>query len=278
METTIVVLVCLEVFLLIILFLVFLNGRRIRKDIKELENSVDTSRTYIYEHENFPELPGPVHRYFKHVLKDGQGYINIARIRQSGSLRSRENQKWMPLKAVQYFNAESPAYIWVASAKSSPFFWISAVDKYFNSRASMTIKPFSLFTITKASGEEMEVSSLIRYISEMPWFPTSLLPSEDLKWEPLDDSSATAVVNCGEVTLRVIFYFNKTGEITKVSSEGRFRFSEGEYSKETWTGYFKKYKEINDIKVPTEIEAEWNLKSGDFKYFRANLEKIEYTL
>ena len=265
MEIAIIILVCLEVLLIVILFLVFANGRKIRKEIKQLENSVDTSRIDIYKSENLEKLPEPVQRYFRHILKDGQIYINIAKIRQSGSIRLKETQKWMQLKSVQYFNAQSPAFIWVANAKSSPFFWISAIDKYFNSRASMIIRLFSLFTITKSTGKEMDKSSLVRYISEMPWFPTSFLPSNNLSWEPLNEESAIAVIKNGKDKARVTFYFDIGGELTSATSKERFRFSDGKY-----------YKEINDIRVPTIIEAEWNLQSGDFKYFKATLEKIEY--
>lgn len=277
MEIFIIILVCLEIFLLIVLFLVFANGRRIRKEIDQLENCVDTKRTDIYEVDNLSKLPGPVQRYFKNVLKDGQRCINIARIRQSGLIRLKENQKWMQLKAVQYFNAQSPAFIWVASAKSSPFFWISSIDKYFNSRANMIVRLFSLFTMAKAAGEEMNISALTRYIAEMPWFPTSLLPSKNLSWEPIDEKSAAAKIKNGNAMAKVTFYFNDAAEIVRVTTEDRSMFSGGKYCKEKWTGYFKKYKEINELRIPTEVEAEWNLKNGDFKYFKASLEKIEYS-
>ena len=277
MEITLIILVCIESFLLVIVFLVFANGRRVRKAIKELEDSVDVSGVLIYEPGDLKRLPEPVQKYFKHVLKDGQRYINIARISQSGSIRIKENQKWMQLKAVQYFDAQNPAFIWVASARSSLFYWISAVDKYFDSRASMIIRLFSLIPIIKATGKEMDSSSLIRYITEMPLFPTALLPSDNLSWEPLDGRSATAIFNNGKIKIRVNFYFNNTGEIIRVTSEGRYRYSEGKCYKDKWTGYFKNYKEINNITIPTEIEAEWNLKNGDLKYFKASIDRIDYS-
>jgi hypothetical protein len=111
----------------------------------------------------------------------------------------------------------------------------------------------------------------------MPWFPTSLLPSKKINWEAIDDRSAAASIKDGKFKAKVTFNFNNTGEITSVTSRDRSRFYRGKYYEEKWTGYFRRYKEVNDIRIPTEIEAEWNLKSGDFKYLRASVEKIEYT-
>ena len=276
MEIAIIILVFLEVFLLVILYLIFINGRKIRKEIKQLEDSVDTSMAVIFRNEYIKKLPEPVQRYFRYVLKDGQEHINIIRIIQSGSIRLKEGKKWAKLKAVQYFNGQKPGFIWVANAKVSPFFWISAREKYFNSSGSMLLRLFSLFTITNSTGEEMAISSLIRYISETPWFPTSLLPSNYLSWEPLDKNSAGALIKNGKFKTRVTFYFNSTGEITAVTSPERFRFAGGKYYREKWTGYFKNYREINGIRIPTEAEAAWNTKGGNSKYIRIKIEKIKY--
>lgn len=60
------------------------------------------------------------------------------------------------------------------------------VQRYFNGHGNMLIKIFSTFTIADAKGSEMDYSSLIRFLSEAPWYPTALLPSEYLQWEEID--------------------------------------------------------------------------------------------
>ncbi len=276
MEITIIFFVALEIFLLVIIYLVFINSRKIRKQIKELGDSADIKRVDIYDAAAFKELPEPVQRYFSYALKDGQRFINIVKISQSGSIRLKDGQKWLQFKAVQHFSGRLPAFIWIASIKTSPFAWVNVIDRYLNSRANMIFRLFSLLTTVRATGLELEASSLVRYISEAPWFPTSLLPSKFLSWEPVNKNSATAMVRYGQVKAMVTFHFKDNGEIAMVHSTDRFRFADGEYRKENWNGYFKNYVETNGIKLPTEMEAEWNLESGNFKYFKNRLERIEY--
>jgi hypothetical protein len=256
--------------------MVFASGRRIKKEIRHLENSIDKTQASIYMNEDIEKMPEPVQRYFRYVLKDGQKLINIARIRQSGFIKLKENSKWVPLKAVQYFNGQKPVFIWVASAKSSPFFWINAVDRYSGSGASMTVRLFSLFPVINATGEEMKVSSLIRYVSELPWLPTSLLPSDYLSWEAINKNSAAVVIRYRNISMKVIFNFNEDGEISSVESDERYMFANGKYNAEKWKGYFKNYKEFSGIKVPTEVEAEWKLKKRAHKYIRLKIDDIKY--
>jgi len=276
LEIAIIILVILELFLLIIIYLIFNNGRKIRKEIKKLEGGIDDSRKEVFKYKDISSLPQPVKLYFRHVIQDGQEYINEAKISQSGLIRLKEGQKWMPFKAVQYFNGRMPAFIWIANSRSSTFVWFSARDKYYSNRANMMVKLFSLFTIVDSSGEEMDISSLIRYFSELPWLPTSLLPSNYLSWKPLDNSSAKAVLNDGRLKAAINFYFSGNGELNKVIAPKRFRFVDGRLKEECWTGYFKNYRKINNIIIPTEVEAEWSSGSKNFKYIKIKLENIEY--
>jgi hypothetical protein len=252
-------------------------SRKIKKEIDSMLGSIDPNTVVNYKINQLVDLPEPVHRYFRYVLKDGQEYINHAKIRQSGLIRLKRDQKWMPLKAVQYFNCQRPGFIWIARAQLLPFVWFSARDKYSFQKGGMLIKLFSVFNLINAIGCEIDISSFIRYFSEAPLFPTSLLPSKYLKWKSVTENSVNAVVNDGKNKATIKYSFNNIGEIMKISTFDRFRAVNGKYYKEKWTGYFDNYKEIIGIKIPTEIEAEWNLKEGNFKYVKIKIEDVNYS-
>ncbi|TET50592.1 MAG: hypothetical protein E3J58_03310 [Actinomycetota bacterium] len=275
MNILIYILIVLEIALLIIAYIIFIFGRKIRKEIKQLSDSYgNIKKTYrdIY----YEKLPEPVKKYFKYVLKEGSGHINNIIVTQSGGIRLKENQKWIPFKAVQYFSGQKPGFIWIASASTNPFIWISVRDRYIGQKGNMLIKLFSLFTLINAAGKEMDISSFIRYFSEAPWFPTSLMPSRFLRWEPIDSGSAKALIIDGENRAELIFDFNSRGEIIRVTTYDRYRSVDKEYCKEKWTGYFKDYKEVEGIRIPTHIEAEWNSGDSDFKYIKIDVKKIEF--
>jgi hypothetical protein len=73
----------------------------------------------------------------------------------------------------------------------------------------------------------------------------------------------------------VIFYFNEQGQIVKLNAD-RYRATNNSYSKDKWIGYYTDYAKVNDMMIPKEIEAAWNLSSGEFSYAKFKITDIEY--
>jgi len=70
-------------------------------------------------------------------------------------------------------------------------------DKYDGREGNMLVKLLSTMPIADAKGPEVDVSSIHRYIDEMPWFPTAFLNEEYIAWEPIDSFHAKAVITDG---------------------------------------------------------------------------------
>lgn len=220
----------------------------------------------------------PVQRYFKYALKDGQEHIKFVRLKQVGKFRMKENQSWMPIKAEQYFTTEDPSFIWRVKFTMAPFIWIEGRDMYYQGKGSMLIKVLSTVTVADAAGSEMDISSLIRFLSEAPKFPTALLPSDYIEWKEIDSNSAQVVIKHNGYTALEIFTFNEKGEIIKFVTNDRYMEVDGKYFKEQWGGYYRNYQEINGIKIPTEAEVEWNLYDRDLQYVKLKITDIQYNI
>ncbi len=63
----------------------------------------------------------------------------------------------------------------------------------------------------------------MRYLAETPWYPGALLPGHGITWQPLDDDSAVAVVDDGDVVVRLAFAFGDDGPVASVYAEDRYR-------------------------------------------------------
>ena len=48
------------------------------------------------------------------------------------------------------------------------------------------------------------------------------------------------------------------------------------YSKDKWIGCYRDYIKLNDMMIPKEIEAAWNLSSVEFSYAKFKVTDIEY--
>ncbi len=269
------------VIVIIILFITIskiLFDKKVTKEVGMLteEGSKVQSKTFSFN--DLEGLPEPVQRYFKYALRDGQEHIKFVRLKQVGEFRMKENQSWMPIKAEQYFTTEDPAFIWRVKLTMAPFIWIEGRDMYYQGKGNMLIKLLSTITVADAAGSEMDISSLIRFLAEAPWFPTALLPSDYIEWKEIDSNSAQAVIKDNGYTASGIFTFNEKGEIIKFVTNDRYMEADGKYFKEQWAGYYRNYQEIEGMKIPIEGEVEWNLSDKDLQYAKLKITDIQYNI
>lgn len=216
-------------------------------------------------------LPEPVQRYFRYCLKDGQKYISYARLEHSGSFRPNPSLGWTPVSAEEYFSIEKPGYVWYAELKPFKYLWIAARDAYFQGRGNALAKLYSGITLANSKGNEADQGVMIRWLSEAVWFPTALLPSENIRWEEIDNNSARAYFTDRGRTVAGVFHFNVLGEITSFTAESFM-----DKSLEKFEGGYSDYREFHGIKIPTEVEATWHLSAGDYMYAKFRVTELEY--
>lgn len=249
---------------------------KVQREVRQITDGAASASSQKFTYNQLSGMPDPVQKYFRHVLKDGQEYIRTVRLNQTGEFRTKDADRWVPLDAQQYYATESPAFVWHAHVKPTPYTWIEARDVYHKGSGFMEGKLLSAFPLMSDSGREMELSSLARFLSEAPWYPTALLPGKYLEWRAIDAHSAKAVISDAGYSVSAVFTFHDNGEITKVTTEDRYRSVNGKKERNSWTAHFKNYQELNGIKIPTEVEAEWNMTKGTFQYAKLKIVQIQY--
>ncbi|MFC1712943.1 DUF6544 family protein [Candidatus Poribacteria bacterium] len=260
--------------LLIALITVSIGGRMFRRQVKQevtqlFEAGTKSGGTFTYD--QIEALPDPVQRYFRYALKEWQTYISYARLKHTGTFRTTPGKKWMPIAGEQYFATEKPGFVWFAKVKPFPLFWIAARDRYFQGKGNVLIKLYSTITIGNSNGKEVDQGSLLRFLGEAAWFPTALLPGEQLHWESVDDRSAKVIFSDRGIDVSALVHFNDKGKITDLVAD-RYK----DTTLERWTGSYMEYKEMHGVMIPTMIEAVWNLGSGNFSYAKFRITEIEY--
>ena len=225
---------------------------------------------------DFDELPVPVARYFRFALKDDQKIVHIARIKHTGEFNL--NDKWIPFESIQHFSSNPPAFVWDAKMQMNSLMSVRVRDGYSAGKGLMLAKIYGLFTVADADSNDNKLASgaLMRFLAESAWQPTALLPSENLKWSPIDDNRALATLTDAGVTVSLEFEFNETGEIISIFSPERFREYKGEYKPFGWSGRFWDYQERNGKRIPLQGEVEWQMPEGKVPYWRGRIIEAEY--
>lgn len=249
---------------------------KVQREVRQIKEGASSAPVQRFTLSQLRGLPTPVQSYFRHVLKDNREYIRTVSLKQTGEFRTKESDPWVPLVADQYYGTNSPSFIWHARLKPTPYTWIEARDVYHNGIGFMEGKLLSAFPLMFDSGKEMEVSSLARYLTEAPWYPTSLLPGKHLEWKGIDAHSAKAVINYSGYSVSAIFTFGDSGEISKVTTEDRYRNINGNKERLSWTARYKNYQELNGVRIPLEVDSEWNLPKGAFQYAKLRVTEIRY--
>lgn len=247
--------------------------RKVDSEVEKLLEQSKGLKPKVVTEEDIRGLPEPVQRYLRYSQAIGKEKTRTVRLKQKGTLRQREGQKWMPFEAEQYYTTEPPGFIWYATAKAGPL-WVKARDMFYDGKGNMLIKLLSLIKIADASGPEMDQGALVRYLNEAMWFPTAYL-SDYIKWEPLDSNSAKATMSVKGMTASATPYFNEKGEVTNFIAE-RYAMEGGKFALRTWSTPIQGYREINGVRIPNKGYAAWNLSSGEFKYIELEITDIEY--
>ena len=236
------------------------------KDVKTLfsqsKNSVN-----IFNYSQLQGLPEPVQRYFRHTIKEGQPYISYVRLTHNGQFKTSPKKDWINIKGEQYFTTTKPGFIWRGATSI-----FTARDMYISDKGKLAVSLFSLFKIAGGQGEKYDQGELLRWLAESVWFPTNLLPNQNLKWKPVDDYHAQLIFSYNGLSLSYLVRFNNKDEITQLETK---RYM-GEENLETWIGKVSDYREENGMIIPFTIEAIYRLKEGDYSYANFNVKRIEY--
>nr|WP_294941784.1 DUF6544 family protein [uncultured Mucilaginibacter sp.] len=223
----------------------------------------------VFRYEQLNGLPAPVQRYFKHVLKEGQPYINYVRLKHSGKFKPGADKKWVNIVGEEYFTTAKPGFLW--KGETAMF---TATDRFMDGSGGLKVNIFNTYPMVNGKGSKFDQGELLRWLGECVWFPTSLLPGEDLRWTAIDNKQAKLTFRYGGLEVHYIVMFDDNNEIIQLQT---MRYM-GDGCLETWVAKLKNYRKINGVMIPFDIEAAWELKQGTLSYADFHLEAIEYNI
>ena len=262
----------IAIFVLVMLFMVLQPTNQMLKAqvMKETEALFSNSATFegkTFSYDQLEGLPAPVQRYFKHVLPEGQPYVESVRLKHDGRFKSGVDKDWAAIKGEQYFTSATPGFLWVG--KTSLF---TARDMYIRDQGRLVVKLFSLVKVVDEKGSHVDQGELLRWLGESVWFPTNLLPRKNLEWSPVNDTSARVTFTHNGISVYLDVFFNENDEIVRLETE---RYME-KGRLEKWSGELSDYRDVNGIKTPMHIQASWDLKEKTHTYADFQIQTIEF--
>jgi hypothetical protein len=225
-----------------------------------------------------PDLPAPVAAFFHIALTEGQPLVAAVRLVHTGTFNMGTTApQWRPFTSDQRVVLEPPGFDWDARIVMAPGLPVRVHDSYVSGEGVLTAALLGLVPITdQRGGGELARGELLRYFAECAWWPTALLPSPRVRWEPVDARHARATLTDGPLAIALTFGFGDAGLIDTVRAEARGRTVGARVEPTPWQGRFWNYARHEGMLVPMDAEVAWILAAGPWPYWRGHVERVSY--
>ncbi len=253
-----------------------------KSDTKELRNRLEAARLPIepkvFDIRELERVSAPVQRFFRAALTEGQPMVAEVRVRHRGTFNMGEaTDQWKPFTSDQKVVAQRPGFDWDGRIAMLPGLPVRVHDAYIAGEGLLHASLLGLFSLANVHGtDDIAKGELMRFFAEAVWYPTVLLPSQRVRWEPVDDRSAYATLTEGRTSVTMLFAFNDSGLIETVRAETRGRMLSGKLVPTPWQGRFWNYSERDRLRVPLDGEVAWLLPEGARPYWRGRITEIAY--
>lgn len=223
-------------------------------------------------------LPAPVQRYFRTVLQEGQPYVTRARMRHRGTFNMGEGtERWTSFTSDQLVVTNRPGFDWDGRIAMLPGVTVRVHDAYVAGEGRLYASVMGLVTVADLRGTpEMNEGELLRFFAEATWYPTALLPSQNVQWTAIDGRSARATLVDDAASVTMTFTFTDEGLIDAVRADARGRTVGDQVVPTPWQGRFWNYRRVDGMLIPFDGEVEWLLAEGPWPYWRGHIETVAY--
>ena len=276
-----ILLICVVLAVAIVVAIVY-GASRWEVGTKAIRAQLRSARVPItpatYDARELEGLPPPVQRYFRAVLTDGQSIVAAARVAHEGQFNMGTTQaQWRPFTSDQLVITRRPGFDWDARMRMAPGMHVFVHDAYVAGEGILHAALFGLITLADLRGTpEMAEGELMRFLAEAAWYPTALLPSQGVRWEAMDDTSASASLVDAATTVSLEFRFDAEGLINTVHAAARARTVNGALVATPWQGRFWAHDVRDGMRVPMQGEVAWLLPEGPAPYWRGRMTDIVY--
>lgn len=221
-------------------------------------------------------LPEPGQRYFRYTIRPGAALHGVVEVEMRGEmgLGTKDDPNYRAMTAQQVL---APPYGLVWKLEAGP---ISGSDGAMPDRSWTRFWLFGVLPIVRVSGtEDHRRSAFGRVVAEGAfWAPASLLPGDTVRWEPLDNESARAIVNFAGFEQAVDITVADDGRPTRVVIQ---RWSnenpEKVFCEQPFGGDLSEFRDFGGYRLPTKVEGGNHIGTDNyFPFFKATVTTIRF--
>ena len=221
-------------------------------------------------------LPDAAQRYFNYTIAPGTPLVSVAEIRMEGQLGfgTRDDPEYRAMHADQIL-VPPKGLVW--KLRAGP---ISGSDAATPDTSWTRFWLLNLIPVVRVSGsQDHHRSAFGRVVAEAAfWVPSSLLPSDHVVWEEVDENTARAIVSYGDYSQAIELSIEADGRPGRVIIQ---RWSDENpdkvFREQPFGGYLSAFKTVNGYTVPMHVEG-GNLIGTEnyFPFYKVSVQEIRF--
>ncbi len=246
--------------------------------VQRLESARVPLPTERFDPRELDGLPEPVARHLRQVLPPGTPIVRAADVVHEGTFNmDLAKGAWKPFTSRQRVVTRRPGFVWDGRVAMAPGIAVHVHDAYVAGEGILEPAILGLFTLVNLRDRgEVARGELMRYMAEAAWYPTALLPSQGMQWEPIDARSARATLVDGDVKLTMTFHFGNDGLIETIRAEDRGFADGNRIVPMPWEGRMFDYRRRDGMLIPVQGEVAWLTPEGRKPYWRGTIAELRY--
>jgi hypothetical protein len=218
--------------------------------------------------QDLQHLPLPVQNYLRFTGSVGKPRVVNVRVTWRGSMRTKLDGDWLPIRAWQVNFFDDPARLFYieSSMYGLPF---DGYHVYAGNTATMQIKVGGLVQVVDARGPEMNRGETVTMFNDMCLLAPATLISPAIRWEEIDSVTVRGFFSNQGNTVSAILTFDPSGALRNFVSNDRYLSEDGKsYLSYPWSTPVGEYREFGGRKIASVGEAIWHMPQGEYAYGR----------
>jgi hypothetical protein len=248
-------------------------ANRFHADVQQRLASVQDPA--LLTEQDMRHLPLVVQKYLRFTGSVGKPKVVNVRVTWKGSMRTKLDGDWLPIRAWQVNFFDDPARLFYieSSMYGLPF---DGYHAYIGRDATMQIKVGGLLQVVDAKGEKMNHGETVTMFNDMCLLAPATLISPSIRWEEIDSVTVKGFYSNQGNTVSAVLTFDASGALRNFVSNDRYLSEDGKtYLSYPWSTPVGEYREFGGRRAPAGGEAIWHMPQGEYAYGRFTVEELE---
>jgi hypothetical protein len=271
-----IIFISIGVVLVLVFFSLVILQIKNKQDVSQIEKLLQSEPTQQrFTEDMVAKLPEPVQRYFLRAIAPGTMLATSVRLDMEGKFRLAQDKPWLPMQAQEILAAKG--FVWKAKIGSG-LSQFQGADYYFNRSGRMQFSILGLVPIVNVQNSDTVRSAIGRFVAELMWLPSALLPQQGVQWQAINDHTIQAQLKVDDEPVTLTFVIDTNGRLL----EG-YALRWGDHNKDGSWIYIpmggKCYAErtFDGFTIPSQVGVGWWFGSEEyFEFFQSSIKNAQF--